>query len=79
MYYVACNCDDQGSATTSCNKVGVCTCKTSFFGEKCHKGTVTEFSTQHQISEKVCCKTCFFFKFWITRILKVLIYSHILE
>ena len=31
----ACGCDSKGSVTTTCNTLGKCTCKTSYYGPKC--------------------------------------------
>ena len=33
---VACNCDTEGSSSTSCDSSGKCTCKTKYYGTKCN-------------------------------------------
>ena len=38
LLYTACDCDSQGSLTESCNKSGMCICKSNNIeGEKCSK------------------------------------------
>ena len=37
LHYLACDCNVQGSNTTSCDSEGIWTCKTNTTGDKCNK------------------------------------------
>ena len=36
-FFLACNCDEQGSVHMDCNNQGVCECKTNVVGDKCNQ------------------------------------------